>query len=89
MYEVQGGELYLTKSYGIVVGLGSCVEVHSLFDIIMTLIVSGQVVRRCSVTCVVGYFRCLMKKQSHLWMRMIIFQLKLSGLELDFQLICM
>lgn len=42
--KIYGGMLYLTKSYGIVVGLGSCVEVDSLFDIIMALIVSGQVV---------------------------------------------
>lgn len=57
----KSGELYLTKSYGIVVGLGSCVEVDGLFDIIMTLIVPGQVVRCCSVTGVVGYFRRLVK----------------------------
>ncbi len=53
------GVLYLTESYGIVVGLGSCVEVDGLFDIIMALIVSGQVVWRRPVSCVVGYFRCL------------------------------
>lgn len=44
MYELHSRVLYLTESYGIVVGLGSCVEVDSLFYIIMTLIVSGQVV---------------------------------------------
>lgn len=42
--KVYSGALYLTKTYGIVVGLGSCVEVDGLFDIIMALIVSGQVV---------------------------------------------
>lgn len=42
--KVQNGALYLTKPNSIVVGLGSCVEVDSLFDVIMALVVSGQVV---------------------------------------------
>lgn len=36
--------LYLTKPNGIVVGLGSGVKVDGLFDVIMALVVSGQVV---------------------------------------------
>lgn len=42
--KVHNGVLYLTKPNGIVVGLGSCVEVDGLFDVIMALVVSGQVV---------------------------------------------
>lgn len=63
---VHSGALYLTKPYGIVVGLGSRVEVDGLFDIVMALVVSGQVVWRCPVTRVIGYLRCLVwKKGSH------------------------
>lgn len=42
--KVHSGGPYLTKAYSIVVGLGSCVEVDGLFDVIMALVVSGQVV---------------------------------------------
>lgn len=33
--------LYLTKTYSVVIGLGSRVEVNCLLDIIVTLIMSG------------------------------------------------
>lgn len=56
---LHSGELYLTKSDGVVVGLGSCVEVDGLFDVFMALVVSGQVIGRCPVPCVIGYLRCL------------------------------
>lgn len=55
--------LHLTKSDGVVVGLGADVEVHRLFDLVMTLVVSGQVVRRCSVTRRVGDLKRLKKKK--------------------------
>lgn len=38
------GALYLTKPNGIVVGLSSGVKVDGLLDVIMALVVSGQVV---------------------------------------------
>lgn len=50
---------HLTKPNGIVVSLSSSVEVDSLFDVIMALIVPGQMVGSCPVPCVIGYFRCL------------------------------
>lgn len=52
-------ELHLAESDGVVVGLSSCVEVNSLFNVIMTFVVSGQMVGRCSVACFIGYLRGL------------------------------
>jgi len=62
--------LYLTEPDGVVVGLGSRVEVDGLLDVIVALVVSSQVVRRRPVPRVVGYLRCLAEKIntfSHLW----------------------
>lgn len=55
---------HLTKPNGIVVSLSSSVEVDSLFDVIMALIVPGQMVGSCPVPCVIGYFRCLTSQQN-------------------------
>lgn len=65
--------LHLTKSDGVVVGLGADVEVHRLFDLVMTLVVSGQVVRRCSVTRRVGDLKRLKEKKKIIPFTLIFF----------------
>lgn len=51
--------LYLAEANGVVVGLRPCVEVHGLLDVIVALVVPGQVVGRRPVTSVVGDLRRL------------------------------
>ena len=52
--DLAGVGVYLAEPYGVVVGLRSCVEVHGLFDLLVTLVLPGQVVRSRPVPCVVG-----------------------------------
>lgn len=56
--------LYLTKTDGVVVRLGPCVEVNSLFNIIMSFIVPGQVVECCPIPRVIGDLRCLVNNSN-------------------------
>lgn len=58
---------YLTQTNGIVKCLGPGVEVHSLLDFILTLILAGQVVRSCPISCFICYFSSLERK-SHIFM---------------------
>ena len=58
---------YLAQADGVVVGLGSCVEVDGLFDLILTLILTSQVVRRRPVPRLIGYLGRLSNTEP--WLR--------------------
>lgn len=58
---------YLTQANGIVKCLGPGVEVHSLLDFILALILAGQVVWSRPISCFICYFSSLERK-SHIFM---------------------
>lgn len=53
---------YLTQADGIVKCLGPSIEVHRLLDFILALILAGQVIRCCPVSCFIRYFSSLKRK---------------------------
>lgn len=54
---------YLAEPNGVVVGLRPRVEVHGLLDVVVALVVPGQVVGRRPVTSVVGDLRRLASRK--------------------------
>lgn len=54
--------LYLAQADGVVEGLGAAVEVHGLFDVLLTLVLPGQVIGGCPVPRFICYFSSLQRE---------------------------
>lgn len=51
--------LYLAQVNCVLERLGPGVEVHRLLDVVLVLVLAGQVIRSCPVSSLVCYFSCL------------------------------
>lgn len=60
---------YLTQANGIVKCLGPGVEMYSLLDFLLTLILAGQVVWSCPIPCFICYFSSLKRKSYSFMLR--------------------